>query len=334
MLPLVERNLRRAGLCAAELAPLRAHRLRTTVTNERMFRACVPAVRALAEAGIAVVLLKGTAIALRHYDDIGLRPMGDIDVLVRPGDAERAVAVLTGQGLQPKTPLSPRRISLVHAEDFSDAAGRHIDLHWRLYPQRPGDTAGLFERARSLDFYGVSAFALSPADELLHVLVHGLHWSPEATLRWASDAAAILAERVERLQWDVFVGEAQRLRLVAPAREGLGYLAGALGVPVPREVCERLASTRVPRSDAAEFRLGCRRATYTVLGGIPVFAFQYARDARALSRTPHPLGFLRYMAEYWGYASTSAVLRRMAVRAALRAWSRLSGRALPPPDPV
>ncbi|HYC00516.1 MAG TPA: nucleotidyltransferase family protein [Candidatus Limnocylindrales bacterium] len=340
LLPLIDVNLRRAGVAEEDLAYARAQRRKATVANEILFRGLAPVVAALRERGIETILLKGVALSLRHYEQPGVRPMGDVDVLVSPRNAEQAVATLLELGFAPKTPLSARRIELIHAEDFADARGRHIDLHWRLYPQRREEIGGngtgdeLWSRSRPVELCGVPARVMSAADELLHVIVHGLHWSPQATLRWASDAAAIAKSTSEAVEWEVFVAEAQRLRFVAPARDGLDYLADVVGIAVPVAVRETLAALPVAGADRLEYRLGCRRSTYTVLGGLPIFAFQYAADARARGRRATPTGFLAYMAEYWGYDSVSAVLRRMGKRAVLRAWSVLSGRALPPPDPV
>jgi len=336
LLPLIDVNLRRAGVAGDELAFARAQRRKATVANEILFRNLAPVLATLRERGVEVILLKGVALALRHYREQGLRPMGDVDILVRRAHAQAAADTLAELGLVAKSPLSTRRIDLVHAEDFSDERGLHIDLHWRLFPQRfvHRHDEELWSRSRDVELCGVPARVLSSADELMHVIVHGLHWAPEATLRWASDAAAILGSDAEPVDWQVFVAEAQRLGFVPAAREALTYLADTLGVAVPEQPRRELARLEVPRAQLLEYRLGCRRSTYTVLGGLPVFAFQYARDARSRGRLPQPLGFLGYMAEYWGYRSVSQVMARMLRRAVLRSWSRISGRPLPPPDPV
>jgi hypothetical protein len=56
-------------------------------------------VRALRAAGVEVVALKGAVLAFFHYTDPGLRPMGDLDLLLRePGDLARATEALAGAG--------------------------------------------------------------------------------------------------------------------------------------------------------------------------------------------------------------------------------------------
>ena len=53
---------------------------------------------AFAVVGIPIILLKGVALAHLIYSSPKLRPMVDIDVLIDPADAERAVAIIRGLG--------------------------------------------------------------------------------------------------------------------------------------------------------------------------------------------------------------------------------------------
>ena len=71
-------------------AGARAHRLRTTLEET---------VRALRASGVEVVALKGAALAFFHYPDPALRPMGDLDLLLRDArELSRATDALAGAG--------------------------------------------------------------------------------------------------------------------------------------------------------------------------------------------------------------------------------------------
>ena len=70
----------------------------------RLLETLVETVRVLRAAGVEVVAIKGAALAFFHYPDPALRPMGDLDLLLRdPRDLERATAALVAAGW---TPLS------------------------------------------------------------------------------------------------------------------------------------------------------------------------------------------------------------------------------------
>jgi hypothetical protein len=77
------------------LVALASHHRRAAVVREK----CVDQLlAAFAISGIPIILLKGTALAHRIYPAPELRPMVDIDVLIDPADAERAVAITRGLG--------------------------------------------------------------------------------------------------------------------------------------------------------------------------------------------------------------------------------------------
>ena len=82
LLPLVHRNLRDVLADDPDAIRLRESYLRTWHANRLAFEALVPVLEALTRAGIRAMLLKGAALGVRYYGDVGLRPMADCDVMV------------------------------------------------------------------------------------------------------------------------------------------------------------------------------------------------------------------------------------------------------------
>jgi hypothetical protein len=73
--------------------------LHSEARARRLFETLSGTVRALRAAGVEVVALKGAALAFFHYPDPALRPMGDLDLLLRdPSDLARATEALAGAG--------------------------------------------------------------------------------------------------------------------------------------------------------------------------------------------------------------------------------------------
>ncbi len=330
LLPLLHENLRVAGVAQEQLVGLRGVRRHTLVANERLFRGVAPVIAALEDAGVRTVLLKGASLALRHYPDPGLRPMTDIDLLVAPGDLALAVQIFASHGFFPSVAPTPRRVQLLHAEDFADKRGLHVDLHWRLHPHREAADESLWSRLDPLSIAGAPSHALSPADELLHQLVHGLHWSQVSPIRWVADSCGILANASLAVDWEVFVAAAVKARVASAAVEGLRFLRDEFGAEVPASVLDALASSPDPLVERLEYRFATVRATYTVLGGIPLFVIRYVRECRERGTRAHPAGFIVYLRELWACDSDAEVWSRMGTRAFARAWSLVSGRPLPP----
>ena len=63
----------------------------------------------MAQAGVPFLVLKGAALAHLVYGDPRLRPMRDVDLLIRKADAGRALDVLTRCGFRPGGIAVPSR---------------------------------------------------------------------------------------------------------------------------------------------------------------------------------------------------------------------------------
>lgn len=186
----------------------------------------------LQQAGVSVRVLKGVPLSQQIYADPALRHVGDIDLLIAPGEEETADHILIADGYlrnDPAAPLTPRRrLSWRrHGKDYTYSAehsGFEVDLHWRLFrnPHMPGN--GLADvpgsAASEQIVLGEVAWKVLPAERcFLFLCVHG---ALDGWLRFKSlvDVAA---------WWRSFV-EGQRQRVTEIAREHgvLPELAAAL----------------------------------------------------------------------------------------------------------
>jgi hypothetical protein len=76
-----------------------AENLHSEARGRRLLETLTRTIRALRAADVEVVALKGAVLAFFHYDEPSLRPMGDLDLLLKePRDLERATAALAGAG--------------------------------------------------------------------------------------------------------------------------------------------------------------------------------------------------------------------------------------------
>jgi hypothetical protein len=134
-------------------------------------------VQRLRRSGIECVLIKGWAAA-RLYPDPGLRPVGDIDLIVPPKDLVSARALLAPE-------VSALEVDLEHDHIGLGASGPDLLL------------AGSVPVAVA----GVEVRLPSPEDHLrilcLHLLAHGGCWPV-----WLCDVAAAVESRPADFDWD------------------------------------------------------------------------------------------------------------------------------------
>src|SRR5262249_26336943 len=102
----------------------------------------------------------------------------------------------------------------------------------------------LWAGAKSGILNGRPVLVPTPAANILVSLAHSIQGE-------GGDWAVDVAERIrhQSIDWDSFIELATRWRLTFPMQAGLLYMKDQLGLPVPTEVIERLASIR---SDWAE----------------------------------------------------------------------------------
>jgi hypothetical protein len=124
--------------------------------------------RALHQAGIAAVPLKGPSLAERLYGSPTLRTSRDLDLLVSVADLPRAEAALAAAGFSPGTPDDYHRPWLRHSTT--------LELHFNVENPLAFDfhIASALRRARPSTFQGQPCSLLAPEDELLFLCLHAV----------------------------------------------------------------------------------------------------------------------------------------------------------------
>ncbi len=178
---LVWRNLSGLGLTdhVTESAgkTLEGAMLKTIARVTYITSAAVEIIRALGDAGIRVLMLKGLALEHSVYGSGGLRQMSDADLLVSPGDVLRARDVIVSLGYESRPLKSPlyRRIlpDLGNHLPEMHRGGISVDLHHRLFGAR---ATALTEEAISAPWTvtaaGTTCNVLPPRISFLNLVAH------------------------------------------------------------------------------------------------------------------------------------------------------------------
>ena len=234
------------GRYLAMLALDREYRMR--LLEKRLEQSLV----SLNAAGIDVLLLKGSALACTAYGSFSARPMRDIDLLVRPEDADNARALMLDQGweMDPDVPGDRsygRHHHLPPLRDTRDG-GLKLEIHRSLlpagHPFRFSDEQ-IWREARRVTVGAGHALAMHPAHHAVHVAIH-FAWSHMLKMgAWHAvrDLDTLIGSGL--LQWQAFVDTA-----VQWGSSSCCYWTLALGralsdLPVPSDLLERL-KPRVP----------------------------------------------------------------------------------------
>ena len=179
MEPLVLAHIKRAGLAipAEIVARLQARRMQHAHATAVRTRVVADVAGAMAQTGVPFLVLKGAALAHLVYDDPRLRPMRDVDLLVRKTDARRALDVLIRCGFRPGTAIVPsHHHHLQGMEKTLKGATVTIELHHELMVRTPFIKRcgydDLICRSQPFDWGGLTCRTLGREDMLWHVYAH------------------------------------------------------------------------------------------------------------------------------------------------------------------
>lgn len=246
LLPLVYDRLHRLGVTDPLMGRLKgAYRLAWYRTQTLLHRA-TPVVEALNSAGVETLMLKGLPLLLTYYGNRAVRPMADLDIMVRVAQVRTAMAVLDQHGWKRVESASDEDLVYRHAMLFRNATGDEIDLHWHgLYETcDPSADHDFWNTARPLRFGAIETRQLDPTMTLLHLIVHGIRHNPEPPIRWIADTMTVLKVEGNGVDWDRLVSVAITHRLSYRIGLGLGYLVERHGAPVPAATLRRVRAHR------------------------------------------------------------------------------------------
>ena len=233
----------------------------TAVRNTILFNELGRLLRQLAAEDIDVILLKGVALAEVVYGNAAVRPMIDLDVLVRRADVPAALRMLSALGYAP-TNVETHAGSAVEYENEvmlykRGLIGTNIEVHWSLFDS-PHYQHALFmdwfwQTALPILFEDAPALVLGAEAQVLHLSGHlALHHSGTERL-WLHDIAEVIVHYQTQLDWEQVLARAQAYDLVLPLQQILPQIAEAWGVPIPGRVLERLHTLRASSDEVRVF---------------------------------------------------------------------------------
>jgi len=208
---------------------------------------------ALTAAAIPFIVVKGAAI-LRLYEPGPARYMGDVDILVRPGDFQAAYDCLATHGGRTYSDRMRFSAAVAPSVNVTDERGLQIDLHRAMAPwqwARRLSFDRLCDGSSSVDMSGRSVQVTNAMHALLITaasMVSDCATPHEKTLPWR-DVALLLRAVEEEPGVDRLVGEAEATDTGWMLKLVLEALPESIR---PRHLTDRLAPpSRVQRASLA-----------------------------------------------------------------------------------
>jgi hypothetical protein len=180
----------------------------TVLSNQKLIQDLKEILHLLDKEKIRVVLLQGIALLLPIYDDIGLRPLTDIDLWVLEKDYDGLISILASQGyerdhLYPNTFRKGSTIFDLHTQiPWAD----RIKARKMLLAKSQED---IYYETQAADFEGQEVLCLSQYDQILILSLHALKHNV-SRLVWLVDIKSLLA-RWKSSDWEALINRAGEL---------------------------------------------------------------------------------------------------------------------------
>jgi hypothetical protein len=225
-----------------------AQRRETIATTLYLQQTLGELVEAFERSGIPFVLLKGEALSRAFYPEDGLRPYGDIDLLIRPASYKTVRDILMGFGFQLRQPTLETEKRELFGEVEFDRKGHRVltvDLHWDTLmaswgpPSLMGDasTWGSLER---IECGGRLVPVMGGDSLILFLCVHFAFHHVLDGLILLCDLFLVLRRDAHRIDWDRLVLMARHYRCLQAVYYALTSAQRLLGAQIPSVVFEYL----------------------------------------------------------------------------------------------
>lgn len=178
--------------------------------------------------GIQVILVKGVFLIEKIYRNAALRPMSDVDVLIK----KEALPLVMNEMSKAGYSLTPHgHIGFLKDGEFPAL----IDFHWDIwFPE----TEDLWKRCVSFASGDIQAWTLDNEDMLIYMAIHqsvnhGMH-----KLIWLCDIHEFIRAYRDNIDWDVLINRVKGYHIEMPIYSTLSYTAELLKTEIPSDVLE------------------------------------------------------------------------------------------------
>ena len=228
---------------------IRSAYYKSAVRNMKIFTQLLELLKLFHDRDIKVILLKGAHLAELVYGNLALRPMSDLDLLVKEKDLKfiHEQLLYAGYTFLGENPQSNTK----HLAPYRKRGGVAIEIHFHIadppYSERIS-TAELWDRSKLETLHDQAVHVLSPEDLLLHICQHTCiqHCFDNGIIS-VFDIAKIIEHYRQEIDWDILFQRAETWGIKRAVILMLKLAEKIEGTTIP----ESLQSKLLPDQDLA-----------------------------------------------------------------------------------
>jgi polysaccharide export outer membrane protein len=251
---------------------LRHDYLYTAAKNTLLYSEFSRVVASLRNKKIDVLAMKGAVLAELVYQDLGMRSMSDVDLLIRKEDIAKADAVLNTVDYKAVDPSpfdsmeTPN--NYLRTRDYRSRRSGHpsFHLHWHMVnstipaPYSSNiDMKAIWEDAVSVEISGTAVESMSPHHFLIHLSEHAMRVKHSAArLIYLVDVAALIKRYGNKLDWYKTVQDSKAYGLDIFVHNILGLTQLNTGIDIPGWVFNSLKPEKSTLGERLFFNISAK----------------------------------------------------------------------------
>jgi hypothetical protein len=212
----------------------------TAFHNIHLLRTTLEILQLLSRNHIKTVPLKGTTASDLVFNDFGVYPSGDIDVLVHPSDLQQSKQLLCHEGgFYQAHEIAENDLLSDHYHLLLRRQNILLEIHWNLvkrYFSIPPDF--WFEGSRKIQWNGIPCFEL-PIEKYILYHIFRLFDHCFYPLRFYVLLAGIIEQNKAHIDWEKFIIFSDQYKMKKLVLFSLGLLNDLLDTTIPHHLLPR-----------------------------------------------------------------------------------------------
>jgi len=223
--------------------------------NAVVFEELKKALAALNNAGVEAMVLKGAVLAEQVYGDLGVRPMADVDLLIKGHDLAAIDQAFQTLGYLSddlrSIDLTSIPINYLTSVVYYSPTVYYLcfHLHWHIVNSTiPNDSlirsfkiTDIWNAARQTTIAGTKTLVMAPHNLLIHLAEHGLRVTHSLSqFIFLCDIHETVTTYEKEIDWDELVETSQKIKLDRFVYLSLALAVKLLDSQIPEKVLARL----------------------------------------------------------------------------------------------
>ena len=230
-----------------------------------LFNGLGKVLKALDEAKIPVIVLKGACLAEAVYGNIALRSMSDVDLLVKKDDLEKTVQVLKCCGYAGSYDFQVEKEIAVsvnhHLPPLVGPDKLQLEIHWTLFDytyfeardQDEEQVVETWQRAQPAAIESAPCLMLAPEDLFLHLCIHlSRQHVFNMRMRHLLDLRKVCERYGGAFDWEVMYQRARQWQVDRSVLLTVALAERLIGLAIPERM-KRILKTEGPDPNILEW---------------------------------------------------------------------------------